>query len=343
MYKFSIIVPVFQAQQHLEECIDSVIDQEEHNWELILVDDGSPDKSPLICDTYAERYSQIKVLHEKNEGPLLSRCKGYKAARGKYILSLDADDRLKKNALGKIGKILDQKEVDMLIIGYQKIDNDGQSTSAFCRLPDCIYSGPQKKELLRMLWKKHAFNLVWNKVIRTDFVQKNLFVPEKLERVKAGDDAVIVSPLISQAQKIGTASEILYEYRAVPESISRCFNMQKGTDLILSRTFMFEQLQTADLLSDETIFDFYKVTYQTIAYTLWQCARSSCSKNEKRLFFENMAGQKLYQESLAYSKTVDFSKRKQISLWLFKHRLFQLFILYEKIQGFMKKVVDHIL
>lgn len=67
MCKYSVIVPVYQAEMYLEECIESVLQQEEQDWELILVDDGSTDRSPQICDRYAQQYPKIKVLHKKTE------------------------------------------------------------------------------------------------------------------------------------------------------------------------------------------------------------------------------------------------------------------------------------
>ena len=90
---FSIIIPVYKVEQYLAECIDSVLIQNYVDYEIILVDDGSPDKSPRICDEYSEKFCNIRVIHKKNEGLSAARNDGIKEAQGEYIIFLDSDDK----------------------------------------------------------------------------------------------------------------------------------------------------------------------------------------------------------------------------------------------------------
>ena len=144
MCRFSIIVPVYQAEKYLKECVESIINQKEQDWEMILIDDGSTDRSPEICDSFAEKYSQIRVLHQKNAGPLLTRCKGYEMANGKYILSMDADDRVSEQALYRIGRAVEQTEVDILVFGYKKIKESGKQTAVSHCMQNKLYCYEQK-------------------------------------------------------------------------------------------------------------------------------------------------------------------------------------------------------
>ena len=338
MCRFSIIIPVYQAEKYLKECVESILNQTEQDWEMILIDDGSTDRSPEICDSFAEKYSQIRVLHQKNAGPLLTRCKGYEMANGKYILSMDADDRVSEQALYRIGRAVEQTEVDILVFGYKKIKESGKQTAVSHCMQNKLYCDEQKTELFRELWEKNAFNQVWNKVFRKDFIKNNLHIPENLEKIKSGDDSIIVTPLLIQAEKIRTIHDELYEYRIVPGSISRCFVQQKGWDFILSRSYMLEQIQNAGLLTDEVKKDFYMGTYRSMCYIFWQCAGSRGKMEEKRDFFLDMIKQKLYQDSLDYAKDAAFPGRKQLSLWLFKHKRFRNFISYERVQEFIKHI-----
>ena len=89
---FSIIVPVYKVEDYIEKCIDSILLQSYTDFELILIDDGSPDKCPLICDQYKERDSRVKVIHKQNGGLSSARNAGLKVAKGEYILFLDSDD-----------------------------------------------------------------------------------------------------------------------------------------------------------------------------------------------------------------------------------------------------------
>ena len=109
----SIIVPIYNAEQYLEECLDSILCQELTDYELILVDDGSTDSSPAICDHYASSHSQVQVLHQQNQGLPGARQAGFAMATGEYIAFVDSDDRVDPACTplcvslpGNIGQIL---------------------------------------------------------------------------------------------------------------------------------------------------------------------------------------------------------------------------------------------
>lgn len=97
--KISILVPIYKVEKYLRRSVDSVLSQKFKDYELILVDDGSPDDSPLICDEYAEKDSRIKVVHKKNGGLVSARLAGFQIAKGEYLMFMDSDDYLMSNAL----------------------------------------------------------------------------------------------------------------------------------------------------------------------------------------------------------------------------------------------------
>ena len=109
MIKISIIMPVYNKEKYLKNTIDSILKQEYKNFELIIVDDGSTDKSKYICDEYASKDSRIKVYHIKNEGVSNARNIGLKYATGDYIQFIDADDTINTNTFSKYIDILNNK------------------------------------------------------------------------------------------------------------------------------------------------------------------------------------------------------------------------------------------
>jgi len=116
MVTFSIIVPVYKVEKYIDECINSVLNQTFQDYELILVDDGSPDNCPEICDKYARSNNKIKVFHKENGGPSDARNTGIKISSGKYILFLDSDDFLNKESLKKIDDCIKTVgEIDILL------------------------------------------------------------------------------------------------------------------------------------------------------------------------------------------------------------------------------------
>ena len=96
---FSIIVPVYKVENYLSNCIESVLSQTFTDYELILVNDGSPDRCPEICDHYKEKDSRIQVIHKANGGLASARRAGIKIAKGEYVFNLDSDDLIEKNTL----------------------------------------------------------------------------------------------------------------------------------------------------------------------------------------------------------------------------------------------------
>ena len=98
---FSIIVPIYKVEPYVHKCIDSIVDQSYEDFELILVDDGSPDNCPKICDEYADKDKRIHVIHKKNGGLVSARNAGLKAATGEYVLYVDGDDWLLPDSLKK--------------------------------------------------------------------------------------------------------------------------------------------------------------------------------------------------------------------------------------------------
>lgn len=338
--RFSIVVPVYQAQDYLEECICSVLRQDYQSYELILVDDGSTDGSLEICNQYAKKYSQIKVIHKDNEGPLLTRCRGFLEARGEYILNLDADDFFEKNALSVIDSALLREDIDILIFNYRKINMLESKLKQKSNLPDQIFTPKEKPELLKLLWGQNAFNLVWNKVFRATDVRKLLPFPKEVEKVQSGEDVIVAVSLLLKAGKIKTIHNCVYNYRMAENSITHKFNLKKGEDFLLSRNYMMNKFKMMEMYTNEVMVEFYTSVYQTIGFLICDCARSDISKEDKIKFFQYINKQSLYKESLYYINKIKINKRKRFMMYLFENRKYRILILIEQFQMFLKKKSD---
>ena len=332
-YKFSIVVPVYQAEAFLKECIESVIEQEESSWELILVDDGSTDKSPEICDSYASRNSGIRVIHKKNEGPLLARYCGFCQAKGEYIINLDADDRLKRTALKTVEKILEKNSYDMIIFNYCRINRKGEKTGKRSNLTKEYFNKENKGLLFQKLWKENCLNSLCNKVFPRKYIKDMLPQKKSLQTVVNGDDVILILPLLIKAKQVITIEDILYEYRISLDSITSRFEMRKARDFFLSRTYMMTLCKSEGIWSLELEKEFYRMVYQITAYLLINCARSKKYFKEKKKFYSYVENQSIYRNSLHYKEQVKFPKRKKLSLDLFENHKYRLFTTYEELQN----------
>ena len=117
--KYSVIIPVYKAQKTIRRCIDSLIDQSHEDVELIIINDGSPDDSGIICQEYAEKYPCIRYYETENRGVSSARNLGLTKAKGEYILFVDSDDYVSKNYLERINSDLEKNHPDILLFGMK--------------------------------------------------------------------------------------------------------------------------------------------------------------------------------------------------------------------------------
>lgn len=119
--KLSIIVPVYNVEPYLRRCVDSILNQTFSDFELILVDDGSPDSCGAICDDYAARDRRIKVIHKANGGVSYARNEGLDIAQGEYIGFVDSDDYIHPKMYEILVGVIEREQVDLVQCGYQRV------------------------------------------------------------------------------------------------------------------------------------------------------------------------------------------------------------------------------
>lgn len=119
----SIIIPVYNVKEYLDDCLKSILEQTYINYEIILVDDGSTDGSAELCDNYSRNYKNIKVIHENNSGVSCARNVGLANSSGKYILFVDPDDSVKKNFIDKLINSLLENSTDVACCSYYRFND----------------------------------------------------------------------------------------------------------------------------------------------------------------------------------------------------------------------------
>lgn len=231
MIKVSVVVAIYGVELYLRQCLDSLLDQTYRNLEIILVDDGSPDNCPAICDEYAKYDTRIKVIHQKNQGSVLARQNGIRVATGEYISLIDGDDWLELNMYEKMLKLTNDSRADVVITGFIE-DNDIDGTMKFFEhnLPSGEYFGDDLKIIHdKALSYGKFFNFgiyptLWNKLFRRDLLLHiDIKRPDPI--IKMGEDVAVSYPAIARANYIVIDNEQhLYHYRVVPFSMSRSFD-----------------------------------------------------------------------------------------------------------------------
>ena len=141
MPTISVIIPVYKAEATLSRCINSVLEQNYTDFELILIDDGSPDKSGEICDNFASRDTRVKVVHKNNGGVSEARNEGINRASGQYVSFIDSDDSVSPDFLGKLFAALSDNDSDMSMCSYFSVQKKSEPVPKHHPFADCVLSG----------------------------------------------------------------------------------------------------------------------------------------------------------------------------------------------------------
>lgn len=228
----SVIVPVYKVEDYLEDCVKSVADQWQEDIEVILVDDGSPDKCPEICDNLAEKYSFVKSFHKENEGLSAARNYGMDKAEGKYFLFLDSDDTLMPGSLHRIiGKC---KENPDFVVGNYKNKNftTGEIWEDY-QLDSAVAEKLQGEELINYLFslKGYCFYAVL-------YIVKKEYVEQYKMRFLEGhtyEDSIWTLNLLYNSKKVCVMEEPFYLYLwKRKDSISTDFSPKNYFDKLMS-------------------------------------------------------------------------------------------------------------
>lgn len=252
--KLSIIVPVYKVEPYLRKCVDSLLAQDLPNdrYEIILVDDGSPDKCPEICDQYAAVYKNISVIHRPNGGLSAARNSGIKVARGEYVQFVDSDDYLESNVLMGLLNIMEEDELDVLRFNYQNVNehyevfNPNKTSKPFVDFKDDVCDG------LTFLTERLGFACyVWQFMIHRELLDGCWF-----EEGLFFEDTDWTPRVLHKAKRVNSTCQNVYFYVMRKGSITRSIDEEKKLKLMNDRLQLIDLLQKQKLLvSDERWFD----------------------------------------------------------------------------------------
>lgn len=216
---FSILIPVYNVEKYLRECIDSVLNQNEKDIEIILCDDGSTDNSGNICDEYKEKYPNIiKVIHKENEGLLLTRRKLFSYAKGQYVLCIDGDDYISDNALNKLKEIILKSSPDIILYNLE-CRGLNVSSKIFNLDLKKNYLYTEKINIYKQILINHNINSLCTKVIKRNIIDTNEDY-SKYSILNMGEDLFQTLPIFDKAESIYYYDKVLYYYIKNNDSIT---------------------------------------------------------------------------------------------------------------------------
>jgi len=252
--KVSIIVPAYNVESYINDCLDSILKQTYQDFEVILIDDGSKDGTLAQLNQYASKDSRIMVIHKDNEGQSIARNKGMEAATGDYIFFMDGDDLLPANALEALVKVVQKKKYDIVCGSYVRIEQNQRIRTI--KLP--VHSGSvsrygskEKRRRFHTMKTKSIFGYVWGKLYKRSFLLENELVFDDIRKIYM-EDTLFNLKLFCHNPSYYFLKKVVYQY-----------NVRKD-----STTKQYEKLLTDKLLSMLETYKKYLVFHKSYAENL---------------------------------------------------------------------------
>lgn len=301
----SVIVPIYNAEQHMKSCIESLKNQTYTNIEIILVDDGSTDEGPSICDAYEKEDHRIQVIHKKNTGVSVARNNGLDMAKGTYISFVDADDSISPDMIEKLVQALKNKQVELAVCGFNMVSQMGEFISQ-TNNRDLVLT---EEEALCYAFEEYDFQMaIWNKLYVRSIIEENKIRFQ--EQITHGEDGLWLCTYLSKCKKVYWMGERYYNYLQVEDSAMN--KMQS------SRTFDYRQLSVFDSLNltlpqiqekGKEVLDAFEAHYAEISIGLMIFALRFVPE-DKRLIQKMKRNIKNYRQS--FLKSSKYSKKDKL-------------------------------
>ena len=306
----SVIIPIFKVENYLKPCVDSVLSQSYKNLEIILVDDGSPDSCPQICDDYKSVDKRIVVIHKKNGGLSDARNVGLSSATGDYVLFLDSDDLWTENcAVSRLVDVLVQNP-DSDLVFFQKysfVDGTTPVTPKVYSHLDCRLNGSSKIEMLLSLQRRANYlTSAYTKLIR-----KSLLIDDNIQFEKGllSEDFDWSIDLYLKASKVVFSDEIFYAYRMRSGSITKTVGIKHLNDLLWVVEKWGQKLPTMSIENEER-----NIYYDFLCYVITiLIANINILEREHREVLKSLSKYKLM---FAYAHNPKTTKIAKLSRWL---------------------------
>lgn len=287
--EISIIVPVYNVEKWIENCIRSIIAQTFKDWELILVNDGSLDNSKTICEKYAEKYGQIHLVNKENGGLSDARNFGIKAAKGNYLAFVDGDDYIDSNYLSRLYTAIIKSEASIAVCGYKEVDDNKKILSVKRTNDFFAHKLVDGQTFLKILAEKNCTLCVvaWNKLYKKDLFKNNLYKKGRLH-----EDEFIIAPLVYNVEKIVLVDDEVYNYVQRAGSIMSSKMTQKN--LLDANDAFIERLNFYKSKNNIRLFDLTVHQYLLWILSVMKYSNKTLTKKGRAILQENFT---LYSKS----------------------------------------------
>lgn len=331
--KYSICVPVYNNEKYLRQAIESVINQTYKNFELILVDDYSTDKSFDICKEYSKTDKRIKVYKsETDKGPLFCINKAIQEADSDYITFLDSDDYYEADALEVINNFIVVDNPDLLITSFRYVDENGSELNKYINKYR-KYSAKDRSELIYMLATHNLYNSLWQKTIKSA-ICKNIKIRDDCMNIIRGNDKFFSALIYKDVNDVILISNILYNYRRNMEGITKAASTNYSIEY-RDKKEMSDLIKNDSYISPENKEKYKEFEFRRFKSQLIRISNVKTTKLRKKQLFKEIKDSDYYKNNLSELKFNSLETK------LFKNSRYSLLISYCEIKSGIIRIIKN--
>lgn len=262
----SIVVPAYNTERYLEECVDSIIKQSSSEMEIIIVDDGSSDDTPQICDKFIGKHGNLSVIHKENGGSVSARKAGVSVAKGQYITFVDSDDWIEVGYIQRLIEIVKKYSPDLIAVtGHYKVETDGRIIQYWENEKTGLYQRSQLEMDVfpEILYREPYYSFGVTPTLCLKIIKKTIVsdcMKDVPDCITMGDDLCVSYPAILKAQTIYFADICGYYYRMNSTSITHKYDSRASDRAVALLDYMDKQLGQ---------YNVYNINAQMDVYATW--------------------------------------------------------------------------
>ena len=317
---FSVIVPIYKVEEYLPTCIESVLNQTFSDFELILVDDGSPDTCPQICEDYAAKDSRIRVVHKQNGGLTSARQAGIRVAQGDYVYNLDSDDLIEPDTLECAHRHITETGCDMVSFAYRWVKNGETVNIDDDGLEEGLYRSKDIETHIypRLLMDKNMQHTSY--YLAGKAVKRSLLTPFQLavsESISLGEDLCCVVPCYLHIDSVYISKKTAYFYTVRETSLSKEFNPKQFE--LVERVINEIRKNNMDKIAD--------FSEQVCRYSCFMCFAILATAAESNHFksirkIKECVRHSMHDDLIRQASFTHLSPKSRITVFLMKRRCY---------------------
>lgn len=297
---FYIAMPIYNVENFIRESVDSVLAQTYPDFELIMVDDGSPDRCGEICDEYAAKDKRIHVIHQANGGVMCARVNAIRYIRqhanaDDYMVSVDPDDIIAPNALETIAKTIAETGSEMVVYRHEDFYPNGHTElSAHPEKQDCTIT--DKRELYTTMFTTYGYAAMWRKAIKVTLLSEDDYA--QFYHVRTGEDYLLSIDITLKCSRATFLNDILYHYRQNPASLTnaRSFENYQSNDYFVE--LVWEKMQEIGLWQEADYEKHYALCKVLFRMNAWMYFKYFVSDSRKIAKVKQMLSYPVNREML---------------------------------------------